>query len=69
MHTTQAGHTITKTMVFHNYYSCAGTIAANYSVCFHDGQYICFNPIYHSQEQWIDVKASPVLGSLLIAPG
>jgi hypothetical protein len=45
--------------VFHAY-SCAGTVVGScthnhttYSVCFHDSQYICFNPICHSQEQWL----------------
>jgi hypothetical protein len=27
-----------------------------YSVCFHNGQYICFNSIYHPQEQWLEVQ-------------
>jgi hypothetical protein len=29
--------------------------APTYSVCSHDGQYICFNAIYHLQEQWLEV--------------
>jgi hypothetical protein len=64
MHTTQARSAITKTLVFHTYYSCAGTIVAScthshttYSVCFHDGQCICFNPIYHPQEQLLEVQS------------
>jgi hypothetical protein len=51
MHTTWVGSAVTKTLVFHTYYSCEGTIVGScthnhttYSVCFHDGQYICFNP-------------------------
>jgi hypothetical protein len=61
---TQVGSAITKTLVFHAYYSCAGTIAGScthshttYSVCFHDGQCICFNPIYCPQEQWLRVQS------------
>jgi hypothetical protein len=26
-------------------------------VCFHDGQYICFNPIYHPPEKWLEVQS------------
>jgi hypothetical protein len=26
-------------------------------VCCHDGQYICFNPIYCPQEQWLEVQS------------
>jgi hypothetical protein len=63
MCTTWAWIAVTKTLVFHTYYSCAGTIVGScthnhttYSVCFHDGQYICFNPIYCPQEQWLKVQ-------------
>jgi hypothetical protein len=62
MRTTQAGSAVTKTLIFHTYYSCAGTIPGScthnyttYSMCFHDGQYICFNPIYRPWEQWLEV--------------
>jgi hypothetical protein len=58
MCTTWVGSTVTKTLVFHTYHSCAGTIVGScthkhitYSVCFHDGQCICFNPIYSPWEQ------------------
>jgi hypothetical protein len=51
MHTTQAGSTVTKTLLFLTYYSCVGTIVGScihnhtiYSVCSHYGQYICFTP-------------------------
>jgi hypothetical protein len=49
-------------LIFHTNYFCAGTIVGlcthnhtTYSVCFHDGQYICFNLIYNPQEQWLEV--------------
>jgi hypothetical protein len=55
---------VTKTLVFHTCYSCAGTIVVSctcnhttYSVWFHDGQCICFNPIYHPLEQWLEVQS------------
>jgi hypothetical protein len=58
MCTTQAGSVVTKTLVFHTYYSCAGTVIGScthnyttYSVCSYYGQYICFKPIYHYWEQ------------------
>jgi hypothetical protein len=54
---------------FSYYYFCAGTVGGSCthnhttcSVCFHDGQCLCFNPIYHPREQWLKV---PALGSLL----
>jgi hypothetical protein len=63
---------VTKTLVFHTYYSCARTIVGSYthshttySVCFHDGQYICFNPIYHSQEQWLEAQSFTSIGNLI----
>jgi hypothetical protein len=55
---------VTKTLVFHIYYSCAGTLVGSsthnnstYSVCCHDSKYICFNPIYGPQEQWLEVQS------------
>jgi hypothetical protein len=71
MHTTQAGSAVTKTLVFPTY-SCAGTIVGSrthsrttYSVCFHDGQYICFNPIYRPQEQWLEAQSFTSTGKLI----
>jgi hypothetical protein len=57
MQTIRIGSAVTKTLTFHTYYSCAGTIVESrthnhttHSVCFHDGQSICFNHIYCPQE-------------------
>jgi hypothetical protein len=51
---------------------CAGTIVGScthshttYSVCFHHGQYICFNPIYCPQEQWLVVQIFSSSGKLV----
>jgi hypothetical protein len=70
--TTQAGSAISKTLVFQTYYSCASTVVGScthnnttYSVCFHDGQYICFNPIYCPQEQWLEVQSITSTGKLI----
>jgi hypothetical protein len=71
MCTTQAGSAVTKTLVFHTHYSCAGTVVgscthkhATYSVCVHDGQYICFNPIYQPQERWLQFRSFTNTGNL-----
>jgi hypothetical protein len=34
-------------------------------VCFHDGQYICFNPICHPREQWLEVQSFINTGKLI----
>jgi hypothetical protein len=72
MHTTQEVNAVIKTLVFHNYYCCTGTIAGScthnhttYSVCFHDGQYIWFNSMYHPQEQWLEVQSFTSTGKLV----
>jgi hypothetical protein len=72
MHTIQAWSAVTKTLVFHIYYSCEGTIAGSYthshttySVCFHDGQYTCFNLIYLPQEQWLEVQSLTSIGNIV----
>jgi hypothetical protein len=64
MHSPCSGSAVTKTLVFHTYYSCAGTIVGSctpnhttYSVCFHVGHYISFNPIYCPWEQWLEVQS------------
>jgi hypothetical protein len=61
-----------KLLTFCTYYSCAGTIVGSYmqshttySVCFHDDQYICFNPIYRHQEQWLEVGSFTSIGKLV----
>jgi hypothetical protein len=68
----QAGSAVTKTLVFHIYYSCARTIVGScthshtaYSVCFHDGQYTCFNLIYHPRGQWLEVQNFTSSGKLI----
>jgi hypothetical protein len=49
LHITQTGNIIARTLLFHNYYSCAGTVTrscfhngATYSVCSHNNQHTCF---------------------------
>jgi hypothetical protein len=63
IHTTQAGNVVTRTLFFHTYYFCAGTVIGScthnhttYLVCSHGHQYICFNPTYHPWEQWLEVQ-------------
>jgi hypothetical protein len=48
MHTIQVGSIVTRTLLFHTYYSCAGTVIGScthnhtiYSVCSHGNQHIC----------------------------
>jgi hypothetical protein len=36
-----------------------------YSVCFRDGQYICFNPIYLPREQWLEDQSFTSSGKLV----
>jgi hypothetical protein len=66
MYTTQAGSVVTGTLLFHTYYSCAGTIIGscihNHTtdlVCSHGNQHICFNPIYHPREQRLRDQEHP----------
>jgi hypothetical protein len=63
MHSTQAGSVVTKTWLFHTYYSCAGTIIrlcthnnTISSVCSHGNQHICFTLTYSPWEQWLEVQ-------------
>jgi hypothetical protein len=62
IHTTQAGSVVTRTLLFHTSYSCAGTTIRScthshtiYSVCSYGNQQVCFNPTYSPQEQWLEV--------------
>jgi hypothetical protein len=48
----------------HHCWSCTHS-HTTYSVCFHDGQYICFNPIYHPREQWLKVQCFTNSGKLI----
>jgi hypothetical protein len=79
MHTTWGGNVVTRTLLFHTYYSCAGSVIRScthnhtiYSVCSHGNQHICFNPTYHPREQWLEIKSVCNPGNLvshtLIAP-
>jgi hypothetical protein len=72
MCTTWAGSAVTKTLIFHTYYFCAGSIVEScthnhttYSVCFHDGQCICFNFIYCPREQWLEIQSFTSSGKLI----
>jgi hypothetical protein len=72
MHTTQAGRVVTKTLLFHTYYSCAGSVIrscthnhTNYLVCSHGNQHICFNPTYCLQKQWLEISSIRNPGNLI----
>jgi hypothetical protein len=67
-----SGSAVTKTLVFHTYYFCAGTIVGScthshttHSVCFLDGQCICFNPIHRPWEQWLELQSFTSSGKLV----
>jgi hypothetical protein len=47
MHTTQIGNIVT--LLFHTYYSCAGTVIGS--------EHICFNPTYYPREQWLEIRS------------
>jgi hypothetical protein len=72
MPTTQAGSVVTKTLLFHTYCSCAGTIIRScthnhttYLVCSHGNQHICFNATYCPWEQWSEIKSICNSGNLI----
>jgi hypothetical protein len=72
MCTIQVAIVVTKTLVFHTYYSCAAILVGScthnhttYSVCCHDGQCICFKPICLPQEQWLQVWSFTSTGGLI----
>jgi hypothetical protein len=59
-----AGHIVTKTLLFHTYYSCAGSVIGScthnhtiYQVCSHNNQFTCFNPTYCPVEQWLELRS------------
>jgi hypothetical protein len=63
LHTTQTRDAITRTLLFHNYDSCAGTVIGScfhsgttYSVCSHSNQHTCFDPVYAPSEEWLEVR-------------
>jgi hypothetical protein len=58
MHNTQEGHAVTRTFLFHTYYSCTGSVVRScthnhitYIVCSHGNQHICFSLTYYPWEQ------------------
>jgi hypothetical protein len=65
-----AGCIVTKTLLFHTYYSCAGSVIGScthnhsiYQVCFHDNQFTCFNPTYFPVEQWLELRSGHLTGN------
>jgi hypothetical protein len=72
MHTSRAGSVVTRTLLFHTYYSCAGSVMGScthnhttYLVCSHGNQHIYFNPTYRPQEQWLEIKSIRNPGNLV----
>jgi hypothetical protein len=68
----QAGSIVTKTLLFHTYYSCAGSVIGSctlnhtiYQVCSHDNQFTCFNPTYRPVEQWLELRSGPLAGNIV----
>jgi hypothetical protein len=64
MHTTWAGSVFTRTLFFHTYYSCAGSVIGSYThnhttylVCSHGNHHICFNPTYPPWEQCLEIRS------------
>jgi hypothetical protein len=59
MHATQAGIVVTRTLLFHTYYSCAGTSMGHafttIPLIWCAPMVICLNPTYCPREQWLDV--------------
>jgi hypothetical protein len=67
-----AGHIVTKTLLFHTYYSCAGSVIRScthnhttYQVCSHDNQFTCFNPIYRPIGQWLELRNGYLSGNIV----
>jgi hypothetical protein len=72
MHATWAGSVVTRNLLFHTYYSCAGPVIGacthnhtTYLVCSHSDQHICFNPTYRPQEQCLEVLSICIPGNLI----
>jgi hypothetical protein len=72
MRTVWAGSIVTKTLLFHTYYSCAGSVIGScthnhttYQVGSCDNQYTCFNPTYHLQEQWLELRSGRFSGDFV----
>jgi hypothetical protein len=72
MHATWAGSVVTETLLFHTYYSCAGSVTGScthnhttYLVCSHGNQYICFSPTYQPWGQWLEIRSVHNPGTLV----
>jgi hypothetical protein len=72
MRTAWAGSIVTKTVLFHTYYSCEGSVIRScthnhttYQVYSHDNQYTCFNPTYHPVEQWLKLRSGCLTGNIV----
>jgi hypothetical protein len=72
MSTTQAGSVVTRTLLFHTHYSCAGSVIRScthnhttYLVCSHRNKHICFNPTYCPWEQWLEIRSVCHPGNLI----
>jgi hypothetical protein len=72
IHTTQAGSVVTRTLLFHTYSSCAGSVIRSYThnhntylVCSHGNQHICFSPTYRPREQWLETRSIHNPGNLI----
>jgi hypothetical protein len=72
MHTTWAESVVTRTLLFHAHYSCAGSVTGScthnhttYLLCSHSNQHICFNPTYHPWEQWLEIRSIHNPGNLI----
>jgi hypothetical protein len=66
---------VTRTLLFHTYYSCAGSVFGScshnhiiYLVCSHGNQHICFNPTHGPWEQWLEIRSVRNPGTLSAAP-
>jgi hypothetical protein len=73
MHTTWARSVVTRTLIFHTCYSCAGSVIRScthyhttYLVSSHGDQHICFNPTYHPWKQWLKIRSIHNPGNLII---
>jgi hypothetical protein len=72
MRIARAGSIVTKTLLFHTYYSCAGSVIGSCThnhtiqqVCSHDNQFTCFNPTYHPVDQWLELRSGHLTGNIV----
>jgi hypothetical protein len=68
----QSGSIVTKTLLVHTYYFCAGSIIRSfthnhtiYQVCSHDNQFTCFNPTYCPAEHWLELRSVHLAGNIV----